>query len=157
MSDDLVYDLEGMDLDDIRDRPSKAAALMESAAAEITRLRAACDDYFKTISLSQMRHGRILVGLERRNARQRRALAKLYQRRHDKNAALTTARREGMENAAKIAEGEAYEAYEGRYRTWPWWENKDGSQGNMSNENYLVKHCDKIAAAIRAAAKERKS
>ncbi len=40
MSDDIVYDLEGMDWDDIRERPSKAAALMEDAAAEITRLRA---------------------------------------------------------------------------------------------------------------------
>jgi hypothetical protein len=60
-------------------------------AAEITRLCAACDAYFKTISLSEMRHGRILVGLERRIARQRRALAKLYQRRHDKNAASPSA------------------------------------------------------------------
>ena len=44
--------------------------------------------------------------MQRRIARQRRALAKLYQRRHDKNAALATARREGMKEAAKIAESE---------------------------------------------------
>ena len=79
--------------------------------AEITHLRALCDRQSSTISLSQMRHGRILVGLERRNARQRRALAKLYRRRHHRNALIThliaelaTARREGMEQAAKIAE-----------------------------------------------------
>ena len=80
-----------------------------------------------------MRHGRILVGLERRNRRQRRALATLYQRRHDKNAeitrlraALATARQDalaeikqdtdelieqgrqdGMEQAAQDLEGRA--------------------------------------------------
>lgn len=43
MSDDLVYDLEGMDWDDIRERPSAASVLMEQAAAEITRLRAKVD------------------------------------------------------------------------------------------------------------------
>jgi hypothetical protein len=64
------------------------AARIAELEAECTRLRAACDAYFRTISLSQMRHGRILVGIERRNARQRRALAKMYQRRHDKNARI---------------------------------------------------------------------
>jgi hypothetical protein len=63
----------------------KLLARIAELETECTRLRAACDAYFRTISLSQMRHGRILVGLERRNARQRRALAKMYQRRHDKN------------------------------------------------------------------------
>lgn len=57
MSDDLVAHLEGMDWDDIRDRPSVAGVLMEDAAAEIARLR----------------------------------------------AALTNARREGMEEAARIS------------------------------------------------------
>ena len=44
MSDDLVKALETMDWDDIRDRPSAAGVLMEEAAAEITRLRAAIND-----------------------------------------------------------------------------------------------------------------
>jgi hypothetical protein len=129
MSDDLKDRLRHgvATYDDMAD----AAELMEAQETEIARLRD-------------------LVGLERRNARQRRALAKLYQRRHDKNAALATleereraielrfwqtvdrdgltglpsdmwaaleqlvrdraalatARREGMEEAAKIAESE---------------------------------------------------
>ena len=86
------------------------ASVMEKQATEITRLRALCDSQSKDLSLSAMRHGRRLVGLERRNARQRRALAKLYQRRHDKNAALATARREGMEEAAKWHDEQAARA-----------------------------------------------
>jgi hypothetical protein len=92
MSDDLVIRLRtSAGLDDVHD----AADLIETQSARIaeletecTRLRAACGAYLRTISLSQMRHGRILVGLERRTARQRRALAKLYRRRHDKNARI---------------------------------------------------------------------
>ncbi|MCA3380200.1 MAG: hypothetical protein ING08_08145 [Roseomonas sp.] len=116
-------------------------------AEEIARLRAACDAYLKTISLSQMRHGRILVGLERRNARQRRALAKLYQRRHDKNAALATARREGMEEAAKIADRRAADWAKsaiGKYINSKWDFQSRAEAG------------EEIAAAIRAAAEERK-
>ena len=107
-------------------------------AAEITRLRAACDAYFKTISLSQIRHGRILVGLERRNARQRRVLAKLYQRRHDKNVALATARLEGI--------GEAVSQARARADFW----------GSGNNKEAKIRHDEarKIAAAISAAAKE---
>ena len=66
-------------------------------------------------------------------------------------AALATARREGMEEAAKIAEGEIYNE---RYRTWPWWEDRPGyGRGNVSEDSQLVLHCDAIAAAIRAAAR----
>jgi hypothetical protein len=88
--------------EDCRAQWTQMATHNAEQAAEITRLRALCDRQSTALSLSGMRHGRILVGLERRNARQRRALAKLYQRRHDKNAALATARRDGMEKAAKI-------------------------------------------------------
>lgn len=110
--------------------------------AEIARLRDACDNYFKTISLSQMRHGRILVGLERRIARQRRALAKLYKRRHDKNAALATARRKGVEEAAKIAADFETTAYQ---------------HGNLPDDDpyeCVAQAAREIAAAIRAAALE---
>lgn len=100
MSDDIVTRLRTCaGIDDVHD----AADLIEAQAAEITRLRALCDRQSTALSLSGMRHGRILVGLERRNRRQRRALAKLYQRRHDKNAeitrlraALATARRDAL-------------------------------------------------------------
>lgn len=51
------------------------------------------------------------------------------------------------EKAAQVAGGTIYE---GRYRTWPWWQNRDGSQGNRANESDVVQHADKIAAAIRA-------
>ena len=77
---------------------------IDAQAAEIARLRAFCNEQSRALDLSGMRHGRILVGLERRNARQRRALAKMYQRRHHRNAlinhliaALATARRDAME------------------------------------------------------------
>jgi len=124
-------------------RKAAREALIAEQAAEIARLRAACDAYFKTISLSQMRHGRILVRLERRNARQRRALAKLYQRRHDKNSALATARREGMEKAAKIAADFETVFYQ---RTMP---------ANDPHE-CAARAAREIAAAIRSAAKEGK-
>lgn len=51
------------------------------------------------------------------------------------------------EACALIAEGAPYV---GQYRTWPWWTNPDGSIGNRSNESEIVRHADKIAAAIRA-------
>lgn len=51
------------------------------------------------------------------------------------------------ERSAKIAEGEPHHE---RYRTWPWWKPQpDGTRGNLANENETVRHCDKIAAAIR--------
>ncbi|CAB4155368.1 hypothetical protein UFOVP670_13 [uncultured Caudovirales phage] len=81
-----------------------AAVTFRHLRAEITRLRDLCDRQSTALSLSGMRHVRILVGLERRNARQRRALAKLYQRRNDKNAALATARRDGMEYAKTLVD-----------------------------------------------------
>lgn len=62
-------------------------------------------------------------------------------------ARVAEARLKALEEAAKIAEGEVY-LY--RYRTWPWWQNPDGTKGNRANESELVKHCDVIAAAIRA-------
>lgn len=52
-----------------------------------------------------------------------------------------------LERAAVVADGVPYH---GRYRTWPWWANPDGSQGNRENESDVVRHADKIAAAIRA-------
>jgi hypothetical protein len=70
-------------------------------------------------------------------------------------AELATARREGMEEAAKIAEGEVYLE---RYRTWPWWKSygTGNRSGNRAAESDVVIHCDAIAAAIRAAAGEMK-
>jgi hypothetical protein len=66
----------------------------------------------------------------------------------DEVAALVeTARREEREACAKVAEGKTYK---GRYRTWPWWINRDGSEGNRSNDSDIVEHADQIAAAIRA-------
>lgn len=54
----------------------------------------------------------------------------------------------GLEAAAKIAEGEVYE---GRYRTWAWWEpDKFGNRGNLAQDSEQVKHADETAAAIRA-------
>jgi hypothetical protein len=67
---------------------------------------------------------------------------------HDKyEARVTQARRDALEEAARVAEGKVYKEL---YRTWPWWLCRDGSQGNASNERDLVQHADKIAAAIRA-------
>jgi hypothetical protein len=72
--------------------PIPAAALRSLAAerdalrAEVERLGTACDNYFRQVSLMQMKHARHLPSLETRIARQRRALAKLYQRRHDRKA-----------------------------------------------------------------------
>lgn len=51
------------------------------------------------------------------------------------------------ERCARMADGTPYH---GRYRTWPWWANPDGSQGNRENESDVVRHADAIAAAIRA-------
>ena len=70
-------------------------------------------------------------------------------------AELATARRDGMEEAAKIAEGEVYLE---RYRTWPWWKSygTGNRSGNRAAESDVVVHCDAIAAAIRAAAGEGK-
>ena len=52
-----------------------------------------------------------------------------------------------LERAAVVAEGISYH---GRYRTWPWWANPDGSQGNREDGSDVVRHADKIAAIIRA-------
>ena len=86
MSDDLEALVARLRSGSTYDDRTDAADLIEAQAAEITRLRALCARQSETISVSEMRHGRILVGLERRNARQRRTLAKLYQRRHHRNA-----------------------------------------------------------------------
>ncbi len=71
----------------------KAAGALRSLAAErdllraeVKRLGAACNNYQGQVSLMQMRHARHLPALETRIARQRRALAKLYKRRHDRKA-----------------------------------------------------------------------
>jgi hypothetical protein len=62
-------------------------------------------------------------------------------------AQVAAARREEREACARIAEGRVYKE---RYRTWPWWINRDGSEGNRSADSDIVQHADKIAAAIRA-------
>lgn len=62
-------------------------------------------------------------------------------------AQIETARREEREANARIAEGRVYKE---QYRTWPWWINRDGSEGNRSADSDIVQHADKIAAAIRA-------
>lgn len=49
-----------------------------------------------------------------------------------------------MERAARIVEGDVYKE---RYRTWP---AIPGYEGNRSNDSELVRHCDALAAAIRA-------
>lgn len=62
------------------------AAERDALKAEVERLGTACDNYFRQVSLMQMRHARHLPLLETRIARQRRALAKLYRKRHDRKA-----------------------------------------------------------------------
>ncbi len=71
----------------------KAAGALRSLAAErdalqsdVKRLGAACNNYQRQVSLIQMRHARHLPALETRIARQRRALANLYRKRHDRKA-----------------------------------------------------------------------
>jgi hypothetical protein len=71
-------------------------------------------------------------------------------------ALIEAARREEREACAKVAEGN-----KGRYRTWPWWINRDGSEGTR-NDSDIVEHADighdavfaahasQIAYAIRA-------
>jgi len=66
---------------------------------------------------------------------------------HDTDALMEAARDSALEEAARVAEGKVYKE---RYRTWPWWLNRDGSEGNRSNDSDIVEHADKIAAAIRA-------
>jgi hypothetical protein len=58
----------------------------DALRAEVERLGAACDNYFRQVSLMQMKHARHLPTLEKRIARQRRALVKLYAKRHDRKA-----------------------------------------------------------------------
>ena len=106
--------------------------------AEITRLRALCERQSTALNLSSMRHGRILVGLERRNRRQRRALAKLYQRRHDKNVALATL--EERERAIEL-------------RFWQTVD-RDGLTGLPSDMWAALEQLVQGRAAIRAAAKK---
>lgn len=61
--------------------------------------------------------------------------------------------REAYERAARVAEGEVYHE---RYRTWPFWPvNETGGRGNRDRDDELVKHCDRIAAAIRALGEEK--
>ena len=62
------------------------AAERDALQAEVKRLGAACNNYQGQVSLMQMRHARHLPALETRIARQRRALAKLYRKRHDRKA-----------------------------------------------------------------------
>jgi len=63
-------------------------------------------------------------------------------------------RNEGREEAARIVEGQPYG--EGaddpaRYRTWAHWPTlPNGTKGNRSVDDFLVKHCDALATAIRA-------
>jgi uncharacterized protein (DUF3084 family) len=58
----------------------------DALQADVKRLGAACNNYQRQVSLMQMRHARHLPALETRIARQRRALAKLYRKRHDRKA-----------------------------------------------------------------------
>jgi hypothetical protein len=90
--------------------PTRRGAIIRSLAAErdalqaeVERLGAACDNYFRQISLMQLRHARHLPSLETRIARQRRALAKLYQRRRDRKAENARLR-EAMEMARDCLE-----------------------------------------------------
>jgi hypothetical protein len=74
---------------------------------------------------------------------------------NEHEAAIATARAEGWqagqedmrERAAQVADGVPYKE---RYRMWPWWINRDGSEGNRSNDSDIVQHADKIAIHIRA-------
>lgn len=53
----------------------------------------------------------------------------------------------GLEDAARVAEGEPYKDH---YRTWPWQLPRKGyGKGNYRNEDEIVIHSDKIATAIR--------
>jgi len=58
----------------------------DALKAENARLLKICDDYSTKIYLAQAKHARHLPALETRIARQRRALAKLYRKRHDRKA-----------------------------------------------------------------------
>lgn len=60
---------------------------------------------------------------------------------------IRLARRAALEEAAQVAEGKVHKKL---YRTWPWWINRAGSEGNRSSDSDIVQHADKIAAAIRA-------
>jgi hypothetical protein len=62
------------------------AAERDALRAEVERLCTACDNYFRQVSLMQMKHARHLPTLEKRIARHRRVLAKLYAKRHDRKA-----------------------------------------------------------------------
>ncbi len=62
------------------------AAKRDALKAENARLLKICDDYSTKIYLAQARQARHLAALEPRIARQRRALAKLYRKRHDRKA-----------------------------------------------------------------------
>jgi hypothetical protein len=63
---------------------------------------------------------------------------------------IAEARRAALEEAARVVEGKTYNEH---YRTWPWWREKSGVRYSPNND-LVVKHCDKITAAIRALAKE---
>ena len=68
------------------ERVAAACAERDALKAEVERLSTACDNYFRQVSLMQMKHARHLPTLEKRIARQRRALAKLYRKRHDRKS-----------------------------------------------------------------------
>jgi hypothetical protein len=98
MSDDpWLTEISPDDIKAAMQRKAAREALIAKQAAEITRLCALMAE----ISASMKAEGEFST-MQRRIARQRRALAKLYQRRHDKNVALATARQEGMEEARAI-------------------------------------------------------
>ncbi|MFN7341297.1 MAG: hypothetical protein ACK5VI_09495 [Opitutia bacterium] len=100
--------LQTLQYKEMRQLITDLAAERDALRAEVERRGTVCDNYFRQVSLMQMRHARHLLLLETRIARQRRALAKLYQRRNDKNtrlsgfltgmtAALATARKDALE------------------------------------------------------------
>ena len=146
--------------------PFEAAYALEAQAAEITRLRA---ERNAEISARFKAEGEFST-MQRRIARQRRALAKMYQRRHDKNAALATARRDalaeikqdtdelieqgrqdGMEKAAQIADATAHANRVEYPKKW-----KDRPEGIPHDWSVAWETCaetaEEIAAAIRTAA-----
>lgn len=107
----------------------KAAGALRSLAAERDALKAEnarllkiCDDYSTKIYLAQAKQARHLAALEPRIARQRRALAKLYQRRHDRKAENARLREAALDPAVSqsaadlVAQARRVALFEARQR-----------------------------------------
>jgi hypothetical protein len=121
---------------------SIVATALRSLAAERDTLRAERDAERNARFNSEAEFSH----MQRRIARQRRALVKLYAKRHDRKAerdalraALKTARRNALEEAARVAED--------RYNLWHMPHPDDAKPFEVCDD---ASACRDIAAAIRA-------